>query len=191
MGEMTTLSTSLSSMPACVIQIRLLYAYGNANEHWSFFHYANQLLPSLVTINAIASAVHGGAKSSTNLVDRSKLTSTTACQGIASSNTSKHISVHLFIAKCAESNVQRAFKGSQCVVDALVALLRHRLCGTAHLVGHSFCKMTARKRRHHHATPYSLCTQHLSPNPQSHTPSIPWGGLCDVNERAVSDRRTR
>ena len=51
MGEMTTLSTSLSSIPAFVIQIRLLYAYGNANEHWSFFHYANQLLPSLVRRN--------------------------------------------------------------------------------------------------------------------------------------------
>ena len=34
---MTTASTSLFSAPACVIQIRLLYAYGNANVHCSFF----------------------------------------------------------------------------------------------------------------------------------------------------------
>ena len=47
---MTTLSTSLSSMLACVIQIRLLYAYGNANENRPFFHCADQLLPSLVNI---------------------------------------------------------------------------------------------------------------------------------------------
>ncbi len=45
---MTTVSTSLFFVSASVIQIRLLYAYGNANENWSFFHYANQLLPSLV-----------------------------------------------------------------------------------------------------------------------------------------------
>ena len=57
--------------------------------------------------------------------------------------------------------------------------------------GKCACKMAARNRPHHHTTPYSLCTQHLSPNPQPRTPPIPRGGLCDVNERSVSDRRTR
>ena len=51
---MTTVSTSLSSIPASVIQIRLLYGYGNANENRSLFHYANKQVPSLeVTFSAI------------------------------------------------------------------------------------------------------------------------------------------
>ena len=54
-----------------------------------------------------------------------------------------------------------------------------------------YCKMAALNRRHHHATPYSLCTQHLSPNPQPRTPQIPRGGCCHMNERSVSDRQTR
>ena len=49
--------------------------------------------------------------------------------------------------------------------------------------------MTAPNRPHHHTTPYSLCTQYLSPNPQSRTPRISRGGFCDVNERSVGDRR--
>ena len=42
MRKMMTVSTSLSSIPASVIQIRLLYGYGNANENRSFFHYGNK-----------------------------------------------------------------------------------------------------------------------------------------------------
>ena len=60
-----------------------------------------------------------------------------------------------------------------------------------HITSQRLCKMAAPNRRHHHATPYSLCTQHLSPNPQPRTPRIPRGGFCDVNERSVSDRRIR
>ena len=48
MRKMTTVSTSLFFVSASVIQVRLLYAYGNANENRSFFHYANQLVPSLI-----------------------------------------------------------------------------------------------------------------------------------------------
>ena len=48
MRNMTTVSTSLFFVSASVIQVRLSYAYGNANENWSFFHYANQLVPSLI-----------------------------------------------------------------------------------------------------------------------------------------------
>ena len=46
--EMTTVSTSFFSVSAPVIQIRLLYGYGNANENRSFFHYGNKLVPSLL-----------------------------------------------------------------------------------------------------------------------------------------------
>ena len=48
MRKMTIVSTSLFSLSASVIQVRLLYGYGNANENMSFFHYANQLVPSLM-----------------------------------------------------------------------------------------------------------------------------------------------
>ena len=48
MRKMTTVSASLSSIPKSVIQIRLLYGYGDGNENRSFFHYGNRKVPSLV-----------------------------------------------------------------------------------------------------------------------------------------------
>ena len=48
MRKMTTVSTSLFFVSASVIQIRLLYGYGNANENRSFFHYGNKKVSSLV-----------------------------------------------------------------------------------------------------------------------------------------------
>ena len=47
---MTTVSTSLFSVSASVIQVRLLYGYGNGNK--SFFHYGNKQVPSLVAIKS-------------------------------------------------------------------------------------------------------------------------------------------
>ena len=50
MRTMPTLSTVLLSVSASAIQIRLLYANGNANENRLFYHDANQQIPSLVPI---------------------------------------------------------------------------------------------------------------------------------------------
>ena len=55
MRKITTVSTSLFSVCAFVIQIRLLYGYGNGNEYRSFFHYGNKKVPPLVSsINPFA-----------------------------------------------------------------------------------------------------------------------------------------
>ncbi len=65
---MTIVPTSLSSIPASVMQIRLLYAYGNANENRSFLHCGNELVPSLLRAFIVRRSWHCGVLCGTAII---------------------------------------------------------------------------------------------------------------------------